>query len=126
MGRNEKTILVIDDDLDLQFVITTKLKSCGFRVRSLIEGKLNSTFAAVKGCDIVLLDVKLPGLSGVELGNKLKSSPETQAIPIILLTGHSDGNELFVESKANALFSKPFSLAALLSKIKELLPPPIA
>jgi DNA-binding response OmpR family regulator len=123
MEQNKKTILIIDDDLDLQFVITTKLKACGFSVKSLLEGKLSSTFDAAKICDMILLDVQLPGVSGVHLGQQLKSTPETLSIPIIMLTGHSDSDQLFLESKANALFRKPFSLSELVVKIKELFDP---
>lgn len=121
MRENEKTILVIDDDIDFQFMVTMVLQRCGYMVKSLVEGKLHHTLESAKHCDIVLLDIDLPGVSGVEIGKELKSVPETLGIPIILLTAHSECDKLFIESRANALFKKPFALSELLSKIKELL-----
>ena len=121
MEGNEKTILIIDDDIDFQFMITSMLTSSGFGVKSLVEGKLLSTIDSAKTCDIVLLDIELPGASGVDIGKELKSQPETAGIPVILVTGHDECEELFKESRANVLFKKPFSLSLLLNKIRELL-----
>jgi DNA-binding response OmpR family regulator len=121
MNENEKTILVIDDDIDFQFMVTLVLQRCGYAVKSLVEGKVKSTIESAKSCDIVLLDVDLPGVSGVDLGKELKSVPETLNIPIIMLTAHTECEKLFIECGANALLKKPFSLSALLSKINELL-----
>jgi CheY-like chemotaxis protein len=123
MVQDGKTILVIDDDLDFQFMVSRMLEDVGFGVKYLVEGKLSAALDSAKACDMILLDVELPGMNGVELSKQLKSAPETGAIPIILVTGHSDSDKLFSESNANALFTKPFSLSALLQKIIELLTP---
>lgn len=118
----EKTILVIDDDLDFQLMIGNMLRTSGFIVKTQLDGNVNHTLDSAKGCDMVLLDIELPGLSGVDLGKKLKSSPETLNIPIIMMSGHPECQSLFAESKANALIPKPFPLSRLMAKIRELLP----
>lgn len=118
-----RTILIIDDDLDFQFMVSGMLEKCGFGVKYLVEGRVSSALDSARSCDMVLLDFNLPGTNGVELAKKLKSFPETKGIPIILVTGHSDSDKLFSESSANALFTKPFSFSALLRKITELLTP---
>lgn len=123
MLQEGKTVLLIDDDLDFQFMISSMLENSGFGVKYLLEGRLNAAMASAKRCDVVVLDVQLPGINGVELAKKLKSTPETEAIPIILVTGQSDCDKLLSESNANALFKKPFPLSALLLKITELLTP---
>jgi response regulator RpfG family c-di-GMP phosphodiesterase len=121
MTGNGRTILIVDDDIDFQFMITTMLKLSGFDVKSLLEGQLMPVVDAAKVCDLVLLDIELPGTKGVDIAIKLKSLPETASIPIILCSGHDECEPLFLASKANAVFKKPFSLRQLLSKIEELL-----
>jgi CheY-like chemotaxis protein len=123
MVQEGKTILVIDDDLDFQLMVSTMLEKVGFGVKYLVEGRLSSALDSARTCDMILLDVELPGMSGVELSKQLKLTPEIETIPIILVTAHSDCDKLFSESNANALFKKPFSLSALLLKITELLTP---
>src|SRR5688572_7015717 len=123
MVKDAKTILVIDDDVDFQFMISTMLERVGYDVKYLVEGRLNSVVNSAKACDMILMDVQLPGVNGVDLTKHIKSTPEIEAIPIILVTGHNKSEKLFSESKANALIKKPFSLSALLVKITELLTP---
>jgi DNA-binding response OmpR family regulator len=120
--ESNKTILVIDDDLDFQLMIGNLLRNNGFSVRTLLEGKVDTTLDTARGCDMVLLDVQLPGVSGIDLGKELKSSSETSNIPVILITGHSEPEKLFTEAQANALLKKPFALSGLVDKINELLP----
>lgn len=123
MVQDGKTILVIDDDLDFQYMISRMLENNGFNVKFLLNGQLNRTIDWAKRCDAVVLDVELPGMNGIELAKNLKSLPDTEAIPIILVTGHCDSDSLFSESHANALFKKPFSLSRLLQKITDLVNP---
>src|SRR5687767_2188740 len=121
MVQDGKTILVIDDDPDFQFMVSGMLQHVGYGVKYLVEGRVNAAVDSAKHCDVVLLDVNLPGMNGIDIARELKSTPATESIPIILITGHCDSEKLLFESKANALFTKPFSLAALLQKITELL-----
>ena len=70
---------------------------------------------------MVLLDIELPGVSGLDLGVKLRSTPETSGIPIILISANCDGDEMLIRSEANAFIQKPFQFSTLANKIKELL-----
>jgi DNA-binding response OmpR family regulator len=67
MIGNGKTILIVDDDIDFQFMVASMLNLSGFCVKSLVEGKLISTIDSAKVCDIVLLDIELPGINGVDI-----------------------------------------------------------
>lgn len=117
----EGRVLIIDDDVDFQFMVGTMLRSSGYSVKSLLEGKLPTTLTLARDCDVILLDIELPGMSGVDLGKQLKSTPATANIPILLVSGHNKCETLFIESEANAFFQKPFSLSGLMSKIQELI-----
>jgi DNA-binding response OmpR family regulator len=119
MEHAEKTILIIDDDLDFHTLVGGVLRKAGYKVRSLFEGRVSQVFTSIRACDMVLLDIELPGVDGVEVGRRLKSDPSTQNIPIIMITGHTEGERLFKEAKANDFIQKPFQLSGLLNKITE-------
>lgn len=121
----EKTILIIDDDVDFQLMVGSMLRSCGYEVRSLLEGKISLAVDIASRCDIVLLDIGLPGINGVELGKKLRESGTTSTIPVILISGSNHAEEMFVQSQANAFIQKPLSLTTLMNKVQELLVAPV-
>jgi CheY-like chemotaxis protein len=121
MGEAKTNVLIIDDDLDFQMMISIILGNRGFKVRCLLEGKANAVSRMARKSDIVLLDMQLPGTSGADLGRQLKTDPHTESIPIILISGHADGEDLLEISQADAFIGKPFSLSRLLKKIDELL-----
>ena len=121
MATLDKTILIIDDDSDFHTLVGSVLRKSGYKVLSLFDGRIKDVFSMAKTCDMVLLDVELPTVDGVEVGKQLKSDPVTKQIPIIMITGHTEGEKLYQESKANAFIQKPFSLSGLLNKIGECL-----
>jgi DNA-binding response OmpR family regulator len=121
MTTPDKTILIIDDDSDFHVLVGSVLKKSGYKVLSLFDGTIKEVYKIVKSCDMVLLDIELPSVDGVEVGKQLKGDPSTQCIPIIMITGHTEGEKLFRESRANAYIQKPFLLTGLLNKIKECL-----
>lgn len=116
-----KKILIIDDDVDFQWMVGSVLRKNGYEVRSQLEGKPDAAWAIARECDLVLLDIRLPGVDGITIGKELKSSSETIHIPVILLSGLKGCSQMFVESQADALIQKPFSLSGLMIKIKQLL-----
>lgn len=123
METADKTILIIDDDSDFHTLVSIALKNSGYKVKSLFDGTIKEVFNMVKACDMVLLDVELPSANGAEVGKQLKSDPATQNIPIIMITGHTEGEKIFKQSKANAFIQKPFLLSGLLNKVKEYIRP---
>jgi CheY-like chemotaxis protein len=120
MEANKK-VLIIDDDLDFQLMISSLLNKSGYDVRSLFEGKIKEASEMAKSSDVVLLDIELPGVSGVDVGKRLKADPATTNVPIIMVSAHPEGDKLFIESNANAFIPKPFLLSRLLKEIKEML-----
>jgi response regulator RpfG family c-di-GMP phosphodiesterase len=119
MDTLHKTILIIDDDMDFHTLISRWLINSGYSVKSLFDGSIKDVYRAASQCDMVLLDIELPTVDGVEVGRKLKSNPKTMGIPVIMISGHTDGDKLFHEARANHFIQKPFSLNLLLNKVKE-------
>jgi twitching motility two-component system response regulator PilH len=120
MGKH-KNILIVDDDLDFQTMISIILGKRGFEVKCLLNGQASTFFRMAKNSDIVLMDIELPGSNGVDLGKRLKADPRTENIPIILISGSADGPCVWKSSGADAFIEKPFSLSGLYRKIDELL-----
>lgn len=117
----EKRVLIIDDDIDFQFMVGSLLRTYGYDVKTLLEGNFSTAVNVARQCDLVILDVQLPGTNGVQLGKELRSAPETSDIPIILVSGHNGGGDMFFQSKASAYMQKPFSLTTLMNTITDLL-----
>jgi CheY-like chemotaxis protein len=108
-----KTVLIIDDDLDFQMMVSDVLHRSGYKVKSILEGRINSVMKIAKKCDMILLDIDLPGMNGVEVGKKLKENPATENIPIILISGDSEGELNSKACHAGGFILKPFSLSGL-------------
>lgn len=121
MVEAAKSVLIIDDDLDFQMMISVVLGNRGFKVRCLLKGQSNVVSRIAKKSDIVLMDMQLPGTNGADLGKQLKADPATENIPIIMISGHSEGDKLLGMSCADAFIEKPFSVSGLLKKMDELL-----
>lgn len=113
-------ILVIEDEPDIREVVEFNLRREGFRVsgaETAEEGfeKIQNEFP-----DAVLLDLMLPGMSGLELCRKLKSDPDFRAIPVIMVTAKDDVDDVVagLEAGADDYVSKPFSPRVLIARVK--------
>jgi DNA-binding response OmpR family regulator len=82
-----RKILIIDDEPDFVKVMVTRLTTHGFDVISASDGETGFEKARKYLPDIILLDVKMPGWSGIETANRLKDNHGTALIPVIFLTG---------------------------------------
>jgi phosphate regulon transcriptional regulator PhoB len=116
-------ILVVDDEADLVDLISYNLKKEGFSVDSALDGE--TAFARIKKgrYDLVVLDLMLPGIQGMELCRILRNDPKTEALPIIMLTakGEEVDKILGLEMGADDYVTKPFSPRELLARVKAVL-----
>jgi len=87
MAEAQKKILAVDDDQDDLKMITMILEPEGYTVITAENGREALEKAESEGPDLILLDVMMPELDGFAACAKLKSSPQSQGIPVILLTG---------------------------------------
>lgn len=86
MPESQKLILLVDDDKDLREIISIKLQRAGFKIEQAENGKLGIAKAKKLKPDLILMDVKMPIMTGVEALSKLRSDPETSSLKVIFLT----------------------------------------
>ena len=119
----QPNILVVDDDADLRELLEMKLSSAGYQVDTAANGEAALARVARKLQDLLVLDVMMPGKSGVEVCRELRANPRTRGLRIVMLTARA---HVMFESEgmmagADLYLTKPFSPRTLLARIEELL-----
>lgn len=112
-----KKVLVVDDNSDILWVVETILKRYGFEVMTTLHGEEVMDKTKQFNPQLVLLDVFLSGIDGIEVCNTLKSTPETRDIPVILFSAHTTGNDVLKFCQADDFVAKPFDSNELVKKI---------
>lgn len=125
-----KRILIVDDDPNISRFISESLRLRGYEVLGFGSAELAMTALADTSCDLALLDILLPGTSGLHLCRKLRETPATAALPIIMMTAFYKQADHVHEARelygATDYLLKPFSLKALHEKIAGLIGLPVA
>ena len=116
-------ILLVEDNEMNRDMLGRRLQRRGFQVLIAVDGVEGMAKARTEGPDMILMDMSLPVMDGWEATRRLKSAPETQAIPIIALTAHamSDDREKAMEAGSDDYDTKPIEIDRLLAKIEALL-----
>ena len=116
-------ILVVDDEEDLLELVNYNLTKEGYRVTCVESGEAALTEARKSLPDLVVLDLLLPSVDGLEVCRLLKSEPKTKHIPVIMLTAKSEEADVVsgLELGADDYLTKPFSPRVLLARVKALL-----
>ena len=119
-------ILSIEDDVDLQQVVAYVLKKKGWEVIFAYDGKDGLEKAIELKPDLILLDMMLPGLNGIEVITELKANETTRAIPVVVMTAFPSDAQ-FIESVAVAMgavkyLAKPVHIDVLVKTVEDLLP----
>ena len=119
-----KKILVVEDEATQVLLLQLRLTEQGFTVVCAMDGKEGLRKAAEEKPDLILLDVVLPGMSGIDVCIALKEDPRTQPIPVMLLTasGMRDLEERCKAFGVEGCLIKPYSMSVLLEKINAILP----
>jgi CheY-like chemotaxis protein len=118
-------ILVVDDDPILHRVLQHYLERAGYHLSTAKSGRAAIELAQRELPHLIIMDVMMPEMSGLEALRQLKSIEATKAIPVIVLTSSSLRltHEESTASGASAFLTKPFAEGQLLTLIRELLPP---
>ncbi len=120
----KKTILVVEDQEDNRRILRDLLTNSGFEVVEAVTGTDGVSMVETHQPHLILMDIQLPGIDGYEATRRIKSNPDFQNIPIIVVTSYAlsgDDKKAF-EAGCDAYVTKPFSPRDLLAKIREFLP----
>jgi len=120
--RREK-VVVIEDEADILEVVRYNLAREGFRVLTCRDGEEGLATVRREAPDLVLLDLMLPGLDGIELCRRLQSDPVTAAIPLIMVTAKGEESDVVLGLAVGAddYVAKPFSPKELVARVKAVL-----
>ncbi|MAI48893.1 MAG: phosphate regulon transcriptional regulatory protein PhoB [Hyphomicrobiaceae bacterium TMED74] len=116
-------VLVIEDELPLAEMLQYNLEAEGFRVSHAETGEDAEILVAEEEPDLIILDWMLPQVSGIELCRRLRSRPDTRAIPILMLTARGEESDRIrgLSTGADDYVVKPFSLPELMARVKAIL-----
>lgn len=116
-------ILLIEDEEDIASLIKLQAEISGYKIHVESDG-LNGYLAVERERpDIIILDIMLPGLNGLDVCRKIKNNPDLQDIPIVMISAKSEELDvvLGLELGADDYVAKPFSLKVLFSRVKAVL-----
>jgi CheY-like chemotaxis protein len=119
-------ILVVEDDRDLMRFITHTLKTAGFRVVQADGGEAALRQVRLEKPDLILTDLAMPKMSGVEVIHQVKNDPETQDIPCVAVTAFTWDNIAQTASQVgcDSFVAKPFNSVRLLKEVAKYVPLP--
>lgn len=117
-------ILVIDDEPNLRKLIKTNLVASGYEVTTAADGEEGLRRALEVKPDLVLLDIRMPGMSGWDVLIALKTNPRIKRVPVVIMTASvpEESEEYKIRSmRAAGYLVKPFAVDVMLNKVKKVL-----
>jgi len=119
----KETILIVDDEPDIIELIKYNLQNEGYKILSAQTGEQAVKMAKKSLPDLMVLDLMLPGIDGLDVARHLKNSETTRDMPIIMLTAKGEESDIVtgLELGADDYISKPFSPKVLIARIRAIL-----
>ena len=119
----KETILVVDDEEDILELVRVNLAREGYDIHTVLSGEDTLRVAANMSVDLIVLDLMLPGIDGLEVTRQLRKNTKTQRIPIIMLTAKGEEADVVagLELGADDYIIKPFSPRILAARVKAVL-----
>jgi two-component system alkaline phosphatase synthesis response regulator PhoP len=120
---NKETILVVDDEEDILELVRYNLNREGYGVQCAASGEKAYDIIASGCIDLLILDLMLPGIDGLELTRRLKGGPQTSELPIIMLSAKGEEADIVagLELGADDYITKPFSPRVLVARVRSVL-----
>ena len=122
-ARELPLVLVVEDDPETRRLYALTLAANGFDIEEAHNGFQALDKATAIGPDLILSDIAVPGLDGIELCRRLRADPRTAAIPILAVTGHDDRHypDRARAAGADRVLIKPFAAETLVAEARRLL-----
>lgn len=118
-------VLIIEDEPDIAEVLSYSLERAGFKTRTVLTGEegLSASLDRTNPPSLILLDLLLPGMNGLEICRRLRSEPATQRTPIVIVTAKALPADIKngFQLGANDYFVKPFSVREVVGQVCSLL-----
>ena len=114
-------ILVVDDELEIRDLLGRFLTEQGYEAMLASNGEEAIELAEKENPRAILLDIKMPGIDGIEICKRLKAKEKTRFIPVIMATALWDTYSDAIEAGAEDFVTKPFNLTELLHRVKSIL-----
>jgi len=123
MGRDRETILVVEDEEDLSELLRYNLEREGYAVSTVADGERALQLVKRERPALVILDLMLPGMPGVEVCKRLRADVATVRLPIVMVTAKSSEADRVVglEMGADDYVIKPFSVRELIARVRAVL-----
>jgi two-component system phosphate regulon response regulator PhoB len=118
-----ENILVVEDEEEIQELVRYNLQKEGYRISCTASGEVALSLVRTNPPDLVVLDLMLPGIDGLDVCRRLKGDPATQNVPIVILTAKGEEPDIVtgLEMGADDYITKPFSPRVLVARIRAVL-----
>jgi len=119
----KQKILVVDDEEDILELLKFNLSREGYQVLCAVSGEQALRLVRSENPDLIMLDLMLPGIDGLEVTRRLKNDPDTKNLPIVMLTAKGEEADIVtgLELGADDYITKPFSPRVLIARIRAVL-----
>jgi two-component system, OmpR family, alkaline phosphatase synthesis response regulator PhoP len=123
MGTMPMRVLVVEDDLDIQQLVARYLRKAGFEVEVAASGRDALRLIGERPPDLLVLDLMLPEVDGIEICRRVRATQQTAELPIVMLTARAEEADRIagLEIGADDYISKPFSPNELVARVRALL-----